>query len=583
MPCGSPPKPKPNCAVHSTSLKGLGNALLCVLALLLPVALAGQTPRSAEYEAVQRTLAQGWNTWDVNSVAAQVLLPEGVAIRVGLKHNSALYADAFLPDVLIGKRGKAEEDVVPGPHTWDGSYTELRVSWKGDGFLLQTAHEGTDLVMLATPVGPNTPGIPASLVVSAGVLWNRPGGVTRSGDHMEFSDGAQRIGIYWTSKEQPSSEIPLDTPYFAAPFLGPVGVSTGSPRSTEQIRAILQRKRPPAAGAPGAIETVMGWDTFFDPSQSRVISPVSRLWSQGWGGYVLFDWDTFFAASMASIGDRNLAYADAIETLREATPEGFVPNYARAGGWKSFDRSEPPVGAITVLGLYHKFHDLWLLRDTFDPLIKWNRWWDRHREVKGYLVLGTDAGNTPQDPNDPSVGTLQGAKYESGLDNSPMYDGAPFDPKTGKMRVADVGLMSLYVADCRALSEIAAALGRHPEEKELLERASRYSASLKDLWDEKSGIFLNRNLDTGAPLTRLSPTNFYPLLAKAATPEQADRMVKEHLLNPAEFWGEWVIPSIARSDPAFKDQDYWRGRVPHCSTAPGGSGSPKPLSRRFSW
>jgi glycogen debranching enzyme len=38
-------------------------------------------------------------------------------------------------------------------------------------------------------------------------------------------------------------------------------------------------------------------------------------------------------------------------------------------------------------------------------------------------------------------------------------------------------------------------------------------------------------------------------------------MVNEHLLNPKEFWGEWVIPSIARSDPAFRDQNYWRGRI----------------------
>ena len=62
-------------------------------------------------------------------------------------------------------------------------------------------------------------------------------------------------------------------------------------------------------------------------------------------------------------------------------------------------------------------------------------------------------------------------------------------------------------------------------------------------------------------MTRLSPTNFYPLLAGVATARQAARMVDEHLLNPEEFWGEWVIPSIARNDPAFKDQDYWRGRI----------------------
>jgi glycogen debranching enzyme len=38
-------------------------------------------------------------------------------------------------------------------------------------------------------------------------------------------------------------------------------------------------------------------------------------------------------------------------------------------------------------------------------------------------------------------------------------------------------------------------------------------------------------------------------------------MIHEHLLNPKEFWGKWVIPSIARDDLAFIDQNYWRGRV----------------------
>ncbi len=60
---------------------------------------------------------------------------------------------------------------------------------------------------------------------------------------------------------------------------------------------------------------------------------------------------------------------------------------------------------------------------------------------------------------------------------------------------------------------------------------------------------------------RLSPTNFYPMLAHAATPDQAKEMIEKHLLNSKEFWGEWVIPSITRNDPAFHDQDYWRGRI----------------------
>ena len=529
-----------------------------ILALVLPFSLAAQSPH--EYDALQKRLARGWNTWDVNSVTEQVLLPEGFTIRVGLKHNSSLNSDAFLSDALIGRQGQGVEQVFPGPHTWNGSFTELRLSWRGISLVLQSAHDGDDLVMLATPAGAKE-AVPPVLVFSAGVLWNRPGSVSRTGEVIEFRGPARQVRVYTTAKDAPLPPVPVAGPYFAAALVEPVGLSTGRPRTVEQIRAVLARERPAGTSVTQAIETVLGWDTIYEPSKSRVVSPVSRVWSIGWGGYVLFDWDTFFAASMAAVGDRDLAYADALETLREETAEGFVPNYARAGDWKSFDRSEPPVGAITVLNLYRQFRDRWFLRDAFDPLLRWNRWWAAHRSVGSYLVWGTDPENQPGNPDDRSVGTLQAAMFESGLDNSPMYDDAPFDAKLHRMLLADVGLLSLYIADCDALAEIAGELGKTAEARELRARGETHRAALRTLWDERTGMFLNKNLVTGALSPRLSPTNFYPLLAKAATPEQAARMVKEHLLNRAEFWGDWPLPSIARSDPAFRDQEYWRGRV----------------------
>jgi len=95
----------------------------------------------------------------------------------------------------------------------------------------------------------------------------------------------------------------------------------------------------------------------------------------------------------------------------------------------------------------------------------------------------------------------------------------------------------------------------------LKDRGNYYRKNLSQLWDEKAGIYKNRRTDTGELSSRLSPTNFYPMLAKAPTQSQAERMVKQHLLNPEEFNGEWMMPSIAMNDPAFKDQEYWRGRI----------------------
>ncbi len=534
-------------------------------------------PRSAQYAQVQARLARGWNTWDVHSVVTQVLLPEGLAIHVGMRHNTTEGGDAFLGDALIGRLTPGAEVVTPGPHAWDGRYTDLRVEWKGHAWRVQSARDGDDLVMLASPQPSKaTSALPPTIVFSVNFLWNRAGATLKHGNFIEARTGLETVPVYCAcgdSADEGTNDVnvPMSGSFFAIDLVSPVGISTGKERTLPEIELAIARQEQEyreaiaAAGTQSAItdaiETTLGWDTIYEPEKQRVVSPVSRVWSVSWGGYVIFDWDTFFAATMAGIGDKDLAYADAMETLRELTPAGFVPNYARPGGWKSFDRSEPPVGAITVLGLYEKFHERWFLEDAFTPLLRWNRWWAEHRDMQGYLAWGSDGQNRPMNLDDNTVGTRAGAILESGLDNSPMYDTTTYDEKTHLLEYADVGLMSMYIADCDALARIAEALEKPAEAKELKDRAAQYRAKLATLWDEKAGIFLNKDLHTGQMNTRLSPTNFYPMLAKAATPEQAKTMMEKHLLNPKEFWGEWVIPSIARDDPAFNDQDYWRGRI----------------------
>ncbi len=546
------------------------NLLLTLLSIGAPRICGQEPPRSAQYDALQKRLGSGWNTWDVHSVTTHVLLPAGLAIRVGIHQKTALNGEAHLADALIGRQGRSVEQVFPGPHAWDGSYTDLRLIRQGTTLQIQSAHVGADLVILVTPLSSDKRGsFPATVVFSAAYLWNRPGTVARVADKIEARGPLPAVDIYLVGAEASFSNIPVAGPYLSAELTGAAGLSTGKQRSLAEIRKTLEEQYEAyqrslgasQSAAVDAIQTTLGWDTIYEPEHDRVISPVSRVWSVDWGGYVLFDWDSFFAATLAGIGDRDLAYANAIETLRELTPAGFVANYVRAGDWKSFDRSEPPVGAITVLGLYRKFHDSWFLEETFAPLLTWNRWWQQNRSIGNYLVWGSDGNNQPENPDDSSRGTRQGAIYESGLDNSPMYDAAVFDEKTHRLEIADVGLMSEYVADCEALAQIAAVLDKPVEERELRERAKFYRASLATLWDEKAGMFLNKDLHTELLSPRTSPTNFYPLLARSATLQQAKRMVREHLLNPQEFWGEWVIPSTPRNDPAFKDQEYWRGRI----------------------
>ena len=48
----------------------------------------------------------------------------------------------------------------------------------------------------------------------------------------------------------------------------------------------------------------------------------------------------------------------------------------------------------------------------------------------------------------------------------------------------------------------------------------------------------------------------------AFSQEMADRFVREHLLNPQEFWTELPLPSVAVSDPLFRNapENNWSGQ-----------------------
>ena len=200
---------------------------------------------------------------------------------------------------------------------------------------------------------------------------------------------------------------------------------------------------------------------------------------------MLFDWDTFFAATMAAIGDRDLAYADAMEILREETPQGFVPNYARPGGWKSFDRSEPPVGAITVLGLYQQVPRPLVSSGcihtaaALEPLV------GRASRHAGLPGLGQRSGQpTRQSRRHAPAAPRRAPSSNRASTTAPCMTARPTTRSRTCWRYADVGLMSMYIADCDALAQIADELDKPAEAKELNERGDRYRARLATLWSE---------------------------------------------------------------------------------------------------
>jgi len=146
------------------------------------------------------------------------------------------------------------------------------------------------------------------------------------------------------------------------------------------------------------------------------------------------------------------------------------------------------------------------------------------------------------------------------MDDSPMYDDAKYDPKTYTMDLDDVGLNSLYALDSECLAKIALILGEVEDSRKFAADYDRIKGlCAQKLWNEKDGMYENRFWD-GRFSKRLSPTNFYPMLAGIATPEQAKRMVREYLHNPQSS-GSICDSTVSRADPAFQDQYYWRGDI----------------------
>ena len=539
---------------------------VCILSYSCKQAEQYDTYTGKEYLTLKQALASGWNTWNTRSVMSHVLLPEKLVINLYAKDNRS---GRILKEAFIGNKVEGSEKAIPGNHAYDGSYTDLKVIFENLSFRIQTASSGQDISILVTPLEEMTN--EGFLIFAPSMIWDGNGDIWEQGEKIMIKLPDRELNIS-CSGLSPEKLTELDHIHWAFPLNSGIGITTSEDADLE----IISQKITEAANEFNklkdkfgdhrdiyeAAQTVMAWNTIFDPTKNRVITPVSRIWNIGWQGYVLFCWDNYFVSYMFSIDNRELAYANAIEITHEITESGFIPNFAAINGMKSRDRSQPPVGSMMVREIYRKYPEKWFLHEVYDELLTWNRWWPENRDTDGLLCWGSNPYKPIFDhPTEKVQNELQGAKYESGLDNSPMFDDMTFDTITHQMRLAAAGLNGLYIADCNALAEIADVLGKNEDAKELRDRAAFYTKNIQQLWSEEKGIFLNMHTDTKELSSRISPANFYPLIGKAASHEQAERMIKEHFYNPDEFWGDWIMPSISRNDPAYPDNSYWRGRI----------------------
>jgi putative isomerase len=312
------------------------------------------------------------------------------------------------------------------------------------------------------------------------------------------------------------------------------------------------------AGALDAVRDVIGWNTVWDGANRRPYTSLSRNWvAQKFGGWGVWLNDVLYHGLMAGLFDTEIARENLAAVFAGATPAGNLPCLL-TGRDSWVDRSQPPIGAFIVWLLYLRTRDARILSDdSYEVLARNHDWWWRTRDGNGDGLV--EYGTSPVGGG-LYRGTKLAAKDESSMDNSPVHDEATLRTDVWTLDCADVGLNSLLALDGEMLANMARALGHDAEAERFSTQSDALKARIRErLWDADRRVFANR-LWSGKFTRSLAPTSFYPLIAGAASPEQAHALLPL-LKDVSKFGGTWRLPSCTRDDPAFPDNVYWRGRV----------------------
>ena len=153
---------------------------------------------------------------------------------------------------------------------------------------------------------------------------------------------------------------------------------------------------------------------------------------------------------------------------------------------------------------------------------------------------------------------------QSGADNSASLTNDPRD----RSAILAVDASVWTMREDEAMAVLARRLGFEPDAARYrAEAAQTRGAILASLWNANEGLFLNRRRDTGAWVQAVSWSSFVPLAEGMVPHAQAERMIREHLLNPKEMRAPYGFRSLSASDPAYnndaiiKPYSNWRGPI----------------------
>ena len=141
--------------------------------------------------------------------------------------------------------------------------------------------------------------------------------------------------------------------------------------------------------------------------------------------------------------------------------------------------------------MHQHLPDKAFLEEVFPQLVKWHHWW---------FALNPKTGKPNRDGNGngllewgSATGFAQNIRWESGMDDSPLWDEMELDPVTREMKLDAVDLNALYAMDAEYLAKIAEALGQPEQARTFRQEVEIMNRRMNELlWDDSAGLYANR-------------------------------------------------------------------------------------------
>jgi len=267
-------------------------------------------------------------------------------------------------------------------------------------------------------------------------------------------------------------------------------------------------------------------------------------------------WDSWKHASAVAIYDIDLAKDQIRAIFNEMDDNGFIPDCIFRDSKDeepNLRNTKPPLAAWAVWNIYQVDKDKAFLNEMYYKILRQHKWWYKYRDhdQDGLCEYGSNDG------------TLEAAKWESGMDNAVRFDQSRIvENESGgySLNQESVDLNAYLYAEKEYLRLITNTIGQ-PKLSKLYSLESNKLKKLiqEQFYDDSVGWFYDTSIDGTEFVHGMGCEGWIPLWANLATQEQATK-VKENMLKTTLFNTKVPFQTLSASHPEFNPADgYWRG------------------------